>query len=143
MSKWRCLIMDLNQMSPAQIALVVLLTGMVITFVMLIILTFLIKIYGAIVYNAQNKSRQESKKEEPSQAPAAAPVAAAVTAAAPVSVPAVEGGIPQEVVAAIAAAVYTTTCGTHVVKSVRRAASPVSSRSVWAAAGLLESTRPF
>ena len=129
--------------NPVQVSVVVLLTGMVITFVMLIILTFLIKIYGTIVYNAQNKNKQEPTKEEPSQAPAAAPVAAAVTAAAPVSAPAVEGGIPQEVIAAIAVAVYTTTGGTQVVKSVRRAASPVSSRSVWAAAGLLESTRPF
>ena len=102
--------------NPVQVSVVVLLTGMVITSVMLIILTFLIKIYGTIVYNAQNKNKQEPTKEEPSQAPAAAPVAAAVTAAVPVSAPAVEGGIPQEVIAAIAAAVYTTTGGTQVVK---------------------------
>lgn len=131
--------MDLSQMSPAQVSVIVLLTGLVIVFSMLIILTIIIKIYGTVVYNAQNKGKKEVKKEEPAPAPVAKPV----SVAAPAPAPAVEEGIPQEVVAAITAAVYTTTYGTHTVKSVKRAASPVSSRSAWGTAGLLESTRPF
>ena len=134
--------MDLNELSSGEISLDVLLTGMVITFVMLIILTFLIKIYGTIVYNAQKKDEDEEKAENPVSVPVAASVVANA-APLPVTAPAVESGIPQEVIAAIAAAVYVTTCGTHTVKSIKRVATPGSPRSVWGAAGLLESTRPF
>ena len=55
--------------------------------------------------------------------------------------PAAEAGIPEEVVAAIAAAVCCLEPGACV-RSVRRAKRQ-DSRSTWKTAGLLENTRPF
>lgn len=55
--------------------------------------------------------------------------------------PAVEAGIPEGVVAAIAAAVYCLEPGASV-RSVRRAARR-DLHSAWKTAGLLENTRPF
>ncbi len=55
--------------------------------------------------------------------------------------PAAETGIPEEIVAAIAGAVYCLEPGARV-KAVRRA-SPRDARLAWRFAGLLNSTRPF
>lgn len=107
-----------------QLSLTVLLTGLAIVFIMLIALTFIIKGYGSAV-----KQLQDKLGGKPSL---------------PVSTgsPVVQEGIPEEVVAAISAAVYMMygTSATQI-KSIRRAAP--SSRSAWRMAGLLENTRPF
>lgn len=55
--------------------------------------------------------------------------------------PVVEGGIPQEVVAAISAAVYTLYPNARISR-VRRSDVKTGS-SAWKTAGLLENTRPF
>ncbi len=126
----------MNTAEEVQISLVVLLTGLLVVFAMLIFLTFIIKIYGTAIHSATNR---KSKKQEVKSAVEPAPLS---KAAAPVAAPAVEEGIPQEVVAAIAAAVETMYApGTHAVKAVKRSAKPA--RSVWGATGLMENTRPF
>lgn len=122
--------MSLEQ--KVQLSVVIILTGMVIVFAMLIFLTYLIKGYGAVVRKLQ-ASLGSQNTEKPI-------VAAPVAYAKPV--PAVEAGIPGEVVAAISAAVYMTYgASAGNVTSIRRAAQPA--RSAWSMAGLLENTRPF
>mgnify|MGYP000999115646 CR=1 FL=1 len=126
----------MNLAEEIQISLVVLLTGLLVVFAVLVFLTYIIKIYGTAIHSAATrKTKNQETKEavEPAQLP---------KTQAPIVAPAVEEGIPQEVVAAIAAAVETIYApGTHSVRSVKRSAKPA--RSVWGSAGLIENTRPF
>ena len=123
------------------LALTVLITGMVVVFLMLIFLTLIIKLYGNIVYSGTNKEKK--KPAEPAKAVSPAPAAPKTAAPAP-SIPA-EPGIPAEVVAAIAAAVYYTEgVPASAVRSIRRSRKAAGSgRSAWGLAGVLEETRPF
>ena len=130
--------MSLND--NVQISLVVLFTGLIVVFAMLIFLTLIIKLYGNIIHGISDKKKKPPRPADFTPAvPAAKPV---VPAPLPKPVQVVEEGIPQEVVAAIAAAVECTYgSGSCVVKSVKRAVK--SARSAWGTAGLLENTRPF
>ncbi len=122
------------------IALNILLTGLVVVFSALIVLTFVIKGYGAIVTALTGRKKKSTPKAAP-PAPPAAPKAAPKAAAKAPAAPAVQQGIPGEVIAAIAAAVdYTYGAGTHVIRAVRRVPQ---NRSAWGSAGLAENTRPF
>ena len=121
------------------IALNILLTGLVVVFAALIVLTFIIKGYGAIVTSMTGKKKKSANNNTPPAPPApkAAPRAAVKAPAAPAG----QDGIPGEVIAAIAAAVdYTYGAGTHVIRTVRRVPQ---NRSAWGSAGLAENTRPF
>lgn len=123
-------------MTPEQkltLSLTVLLAGLVIVFVVLAFLTYLIRGYGAAIQKLQSGTSDNTEK---------AAIPAPVHAAAKPSVT-VEQGIPEEIIAAISAAVYMT-YGSSVgnITGIRRA--PVQpSRSAWSMAGLLENTRPF
>lgn len=111
-----------------QLSLVVIITGLVIVFAMLFFLTYLIRGYGAVIRKMQGDVNTEPVKK----------AAVSIQKKAPL----VEAGIPGEVVAAIAAAVYMTygnSAGN--VTSIRR--SVKQPRSAWGMAGLLENTRPF
>lgn len=121
-----------------QLSLIVMLTGLVIVFVMLVFLTYIIKGYGSIVRGIEEKTQNKNAVQS---APASKTFASAEKSAQ-VAAPTVQGGIPDEVVAAISAAVYTM-YGTSVstITSIRRATRP--NRSEWGMAGLLENTRPF
>lgn len=133
------MLLALQTDNPVTLSLTILLTGLVVVFLVLIILTWIIKIYGTIVYNATNKS-QKTKPVEKVQEPVAAPAAPAAPASSAVN--AVEEGIPGEIVAAIAAAVYCTEgAPASAIKSIRRSRS--ASRSAWGMAGVMENTRPF
>lgn len=124
-------------MENMDLALIVLLTGMVVVFAALIVLTYVIKGYGMIITSITSGSK---KKKAEAQATKKAVEKAAAKPAAPAA-PAVQGGIPGEVIAAIAAAVdYTYGAGTHTIRAVRRVPQ---NRSAWGSAGLAESTRPF
>ena len=105
------------------------------------ILTIVIAVVGlAVALFALNKSRTSSGASEarPAEAPAMpAPPAPKAAPAAP-RAPQVEAGIPPEVVAVIAAAVYAMGGGKYTLKAVRRA-----DRSAWARAGVLDVTEPF
>ena len=129
-------------MENMETALVVLVTGLVVVFVALILMIAIIKIYGTLVYKAQNGNAQKrAAKAEEKPAPKV-PATAAVPAV-PAAAPAVEAGIPGEVVAAIAAAVVSVSEEEHkayAVKSIKHAAG---SRPVWSMAGLMDNTRPF
>lgn len=125
--------------SNIQLSLVVLITGLVIVFAVLVGLVLIVRGYGAAIRSLQNRAEPKaSDRAEPektvSLSTAQTVVPAAETAAAQ------EGAIPEEVVAAIAAAVYSM-FPSGKVTSIRRAAAP--GRSAWGMAGLLEGTHPF
>lgn len=122
----------------------VVITGLSVVFIGLILLVLFVSIYGGIFHkiNQNKKAKEEAAKKAAeaekakSQPPKPAPAAA-------VNAPAVEDGIEEEIVAVIAAAVAAMGAQSGkklVVKSVKRS---VSQRDPWAAAGLVDNTRPF
>jgi sodium pump decarboxylase gamma subunit len=126
-------------MDKVTLALTILVTGLVVVFCLLLLLTFVIKGYSTVVYRVQQKKSSPPVKATPAPVPvakAAAPVASA-------GAQKVEAGIPGEVIAAIAAAVSVLgeqNGSVYAIKSVKRA---LAARPVWASAGLMENTRPF
>ncbi len=84
------------------------------------------------------RGRDSAEAQAPAEAPAAPAAPAASAAPVPAPGPQVEAGIPPEVVAAIAAAVYAMGNGKYVLRAVRRA-----DRSAWARAGAADVTAPF
>lgn len=110
-----------------------------------ILVAGLIALAFAVAYlsgKVRNRSYEDSD-DPPRYARQAARSASgegAVFVSRPSAVPEVQSGIPGEIVAAIAAAVYCMEPGA-VVTSVRR--SPQNGVSAWKMAGLLENTRPF
>ena len=134
--------MDL--MGKFTISASMLLTGFAIVFGVLLLLIFIIWLYGTIVSNAQNKAAQrrvdkELKKQQavvkevkPQPKPEKAPVKQEAPA---------NEGIPEEVVAVISAAVYTMYGSKQKVKikSIKRR----KAQSAWANAAMLENNQPF
>ena len=118
-----------------QLSLVVLITGLVVVFAVLICLTVIVKGFGTALHSLEAKLEHGNRPQAPSSQPATV-----VPAAEAVPVQTVEDGIPGEVVAAIAAAVF---CmfPEGKVTSVKRSQCPA--RSAWSTAGLMENTRPF
>ena len=123
-------------MTPEQklnLSLTVLLAGLVIVFVVLVFLTYLIKSYGNAIHKLQSGYEENAAHAKPSPA---------VSAGRSLNA-GVEQGIPEEVVAAISAAVYMTYGDTvGAITGIRRSATQPA-RSAWSMAGLLENTRPF
>lgn len=120
-----------------ELALNLLLTGIVIVFAVLVALILIIKIYGGIV-QAVTKPKAKKKEKIENAKPAPTTVKAVkVQEPAPVS----DGEIPGEIVAVIAAAVSTLYGEKPVkIKSVTRSKSAASA---WRNAGLLDNTKPF
>ena len=114
--------------------LVVTVTGVVLVFFILVILMAIISIEGKIFDGMAAKKKAAAEK----QAAAAKPAAPAAPQAAPAPQPEVEEGIPDEVVAAIAAAVYSMGGGKYVLRSVSR-----GGRNAWRRAGAGDATAPF
>ncbi len=107
------------------------LIGVVVVFATLVVLTLIFILFGKVMHRP--------KKEAPA-VPAPKPKPAAAPKIAPT--PAVQDGIPEEVVAVIAAAVASMAPeGKRY--AVRKVSRVREGRPVWAAAGLAESTRPF
>ena len=104
----------------------VVLTGFVVVFAMLILLIFIIKIYGAIIQKAQNAGKKSKEKKAETVAETPAPV-----------------GVSDEVVAVISAAVATMYGSSEKarIKSIKKSSD--GGRSAWAKAGVLDNTRPF
>ena len=120
------------------LSLVVLISGLLVVFLVLILLTGLIKLYGTIVSNISGKGGTKQNKTEKKPAPAAAP-----KAIAPVKKASAEAkpGIPGEIIAVIAAAVASLEGGSkYVIRGVKRSKP---SRSAWGTAGVMDNTRPF
>ena len=118
------------------VSLTTLLTGFVVVFAVLLLLIGIIKLYGTIVYNLQNRNRVKKsnrnadlpkveRDEEPEPVPAA------------VDDPAQDDAL----IAVISAAVYSVYSPSSVrIKSIRKA--PARS-SAWRSAGLSDNVRPF
>lgn len=124
--------MDMN------LSLVVLISGILVVFLVLIVLTTLIWCYGKIVSSVGGKGgKKQNKTEEPSKPVAAPKASSAVKKAAPKAF----SGIPGDIIAVIAAAVASLEGGNkYVIRGVKRSKS---SRSAWGNAGVLDNTRPF
>ena len=118
----------------------VILTGFVVVFSMLLLLIGIIKIYSFIVNKAQGAFDKKTKEKIPDSAPL--PTISSIPPTDHTE-PEIEDGIPEEVVAVIAAAVADN-LGAGVkarIKSIKKA--PSGARSAWANAGIRENTRPF
>lgn len=109
----------------------VVLTGLVLVFAILIILTFLLYLEGKIFasFGKRKKEKEAMKVNLPVPVQATADIA-----------PAIQEGIPSEVIAAIAAAVASLEGGKYVLHTVSR---QKSGRSEWGLAGVLSYTDPF
>ncbi len=122
---------DVTQQAPDNQSLVILITGFVVVFLVLLLLIGIIKIYSGIVYAVQNKSTAKSKAKEPAQAPAT-PSESAPVAQAPVG-----DGLDLQTVAVITAAVEAFYGSSKKVR-VTGIRPSNSSRNEWATAGLRE-----
>lgn len=125
-----------------ELALNLFLAGFVIVFIVLLLLIFIVKIYGTIVQAGIKAAKDRKDKKE------AAIIKTPETdtsTQSPVKTSSVveedDGSIPGEIIAAIAAAVDAVYGNKpHRIKSVKRTKS---TRSAWASAGLRDNTRPF
>ncbi len=119
------------------LSLTILLTGFAVVFVVLLVLIGIIKAYGTVFYNIQNKKREEKAarnadlpKVEREELPAA-----------PAEDEPARQADDDELIAVITAAVYSA-CNTSDVriKSIRRFPARVSA---WRNVGLSDNVRPF
>ena len=110
------------------------LIGVVIVFAVLLALTVVFWLFGVVAGAGSRRSAGPK--------PAPAPKLSKKPASAPA--PVVEDGVPDEVVAVIAAAIAAMSDGTtrYVVRRISPARSQ-GARPVWAAAGIAENTQPF
>lgn len=118
--------------------LLITLSGILIVFSTPVLLVLVLSIFGKVMSSLLNKDKAPKK-----QAPTP-PSKPSVQPKAPVQVAQnVEQGIPDAVVAAIAAAVYSIGNDdgkSYVIRSVKRERG---ARPAWASAGIAENTRPF
>lgn len=119
--------------------------GIVLGTLLVLILVFFA--FGKIMSVAQARAKKKEAKKIQSEMQAnLSKVSAAAPTPTPASAPApvVEDGIPQEVVAAISAAVYAMDGGAGVVRSItKKTGSPITTRNPWAQAAVADNTRPF
>ncbi len=121
----------------------VILTGFVVVFSMLLLLILIIKLYSAVIGGAQRAvDRRAKRKELVKELVREENGVHIIKKPAYVTAPAIEEGIPEEVIAVIAAAVAASgTPGAQTrIKSIKKANG---GRSAWANAGVLDNTRPF
>lgn len=125
--------------SDLKLGFIILLTGFVVVFAVLILLIAIIKVYSTLVYSLQHKNDKSSEKikteKKPVEVEAAKP--AETVKQAEVS----EDTVPGEIVAAIAAAIEVIFGqGAVKIKSIKKSSKR---RSVWKSAGVAENTRSF
>lgn len=120
----------------------VVITSVSLVFGMLVALCLIITLEGKI-FDAMNAKKNPPKAPKAASAPKAA--APAPKAEAPVQAAAPAGGIPGEIIAAIAAAVASLEGEGAVIRGIRRIAAPASKsrRGAWGDAGVREHTTPF
>lgn len=119
------------------LSITILLTGFAVVFSVLLILIGIIKLYGTVIYNIQNK-----KKEKKASRNADLPKAERDVEPEPLAViesePEVDDG---ELIAVISAAVYSMYSSSDVrIKSIRKAPAR---GSAWRSAGISDNVRPF
>lgn len=117
----------------------VVLTGFVVVFAVLVLLIFIIKLYGSIVTSAQQASKNKKKVVEKQKD---MPISVKPVKSVSVPAPAAQDGVSEEVVAVISAAVSAMYGSPEKarIKSIKKSGG---GRSAWANAGLLDNTRPF
>ena len=120
----------------------VVITSVSLVFGMLVALCLIITLESKI-FDAMNAKKNPPKAPKAASAPKAA--APAPKAEAPVQAAAPAGGIPGEIIAAIAAAVASLEGEGAVIRGIRRIAAPAakSRRGAWGDAGVREHTTPF
>ena len=123
----------------------VVITSVSLVFGMLVALCLIITLEGKI-FDAISAKKNPPKAPKAASAPKAAapaPKPAASKAEAPVQ--AAAGGIPGEIIAAIAASVASLEGEGAVIRGIRRIAAPAakSRRGAWGDAGVREHTTPF
>lgn len=125
-------------MQNMNLAMVVLIAGLIIVFVMLILLTLIIKLYGTIIYKKQVASK--TKKTEKSNS----------NVVNTTSVPSVAPNfddLSDEIVAVISAAVASLGAANskyYAIKSIKQSLNPATlNRSEWSMAGKFQNTKPF
>lgn len=126
-------------------AITVLLTGFTVVFAVLFLLIAVVKIYGTIVYNAQNKAKAK-KVSQPSQTPKSnVQKSTVIPTASGAAAVAAQGAVSEEIIAVIAAAVDSIYSGSGIkttIKSIKRSDAQ-NPRSGWGMAGRIDNTRPF
>ncbi|MBP3435694.1 MAG: OadG family protein [Clostridia bacterium] len=108
------------------------LIGVVVVFGVLLVLTFVFWLFGVVARAGSHKPA--ATKPAPAPKPIKQPAPA----------PAVDDGVPEEVVAVIAAAIAAMSDGAtrYAVRRISPARSQ-GARPVWAAAGIADNTQPF
>lgn len=111
------------------------LIGAVVVFSVLVLLTLIFKLFGVVAGSlAKGESDAQPMQKPPVPMVKPQPVA---------SVPAVQNGVPEEIVAVIAAAVAAMSAADSKTYAVRRISRAATGRSAWAAAGIADNTRSF
>ncbi len=122
------------QMSGSYVAIVVV-TGLIVVFIVLILLIWIVQIMGKIF-----SSIDKSKGNNPGDAAKKKIDTAVNNTPAPI----VEDGISDEIVAVIAAAVASVMGTGYAIKSVKKSVDKSSSRrTAWGTQGVIENTRVF
>ena len=117
------------------LALSVTATGLTVVFAVLIVLVWVVVLFGKIMGSATNRKTSPPVKEKP--------VETSVADSSTKPVMKVEDGISEEVVAAISAAVAVMMSSegkTYQLRSIKRAGK---NRPAWSIAGIQDNTRPF
>ena len=119
---------------------VVVVTGILLVFAVLVLLYLIISFEGVIFTGIDKKKNAAKNPPLPSVPAQKAPPVAKAEAAAPA--PKVQSGIPGEVVAAIAAALACMGGGEKkfAIRSIKRAKK---GRNAWSSAGVMSNTEPF
>lgn len=132
----------LHDMNGMNLALTVLLTGLVVVFVVLIILTLVIKLYGSSIYNLQNKTKGKNTSKSEISMQVKNPEVITIKRKSNSSISDEE--ISGEILAVISAAVFTIYAlspeKTYQIKNIKRSSGV---RPVWGTAGVIENTQRF
>lgn len=125
--------------AEANMSVIILITGFVVVFAVLLLLIGIIKLYSVIVYNAQNRAKTPKKSKESADTAPATPVSEPIPA--PVQTVS-DGSLDLQTVAVITAAVEAFYSDNKKVRitGIRRA---TGARSEWATAGVRESIAPM
>lgn len=117
----------------------VVITGITVVFIALILLVIILSLFGLV---SKLKTKSANKKAEGKKADKADDTAS-VKIQEVSTAPAVEDGIEEEIVAVISAAIaeMSAKSGKKLALKSIKAAKP--QRTAWAAAGLIDNTRPF
>lgn len=132
------LLAEENDMNFEYVSSVVI-TGLTVVFLGLILLVIILSLFGLI---SKLRTRSANKKAEVNKT-AKVEEKASVNVQASITAPAVEDGIEEEIVAVISAAIAEMSAKSGKRLSLKSIKASKPQRTAWAAAGLIDNTRPF